>query len=54
MTNTTNTEGKIFGSETLKKGFASMVKGGVIMDVTNAEHARIAKALDVKVGDLIK
>ncbi len=43
MTNTTDTEGKIYGSETLKKGFASMVKGGVIMDVTNAEQAKIAE-----------
>jgi len=34
---------KIFGSEILKKGFASMVKGGVIMDVTNAEQAKIAE-----------
>lgn len=42
MTNTTE-EGKIYGSERLKKGFASMVKGGVIMDVTNAEQAGIAE-----------
>jgi len=27
----------------LKRGFAKMVKGGVIMDVTNAEQARIAE-----------
>ncbi|MBC7095820.1 pyridoxal 5'-phosphate synthase lyase subunit PdxS [Thermococcus sp.] len=31
------------GSERLKRGFAKMVKGGVIMDVTNAEQARIAE-----------
>jgi len=31
------------GTEKLKKGFASMVKGGVVMDVTNAEQARIAE-----------
>lgn len=31
------------GTEKLKKGFASMVKGGVIMDVTNAEQAKIAE-----------
>lgn len=31
------------GTEILKKGFARMVKGGVIMDVTNAEQARIAE-----------
>ena len=34
---------KIFGSERLKRGFASMTKGGVIMDVTNAEQAKIAE-----------
>ncbi|NCN65275.1 MAG: pyridoxal 5'-phosphate synthase lyase subunit PdxS [Candidatus Altiarchaeum hamiconexum] len=43
MANTTGIEGKIFGSETLKKDFASMVKEGVIMDVTNAEQAKIAE-----------
>jgi len=31
------------GTDLLKKGFAKMVKGGVIMDVTNAEQARIAE-----------
>lgn len=31
------------GTELLKRGFASMQKGGVIMDVTNAEQARIAE-----------
>ncbi|NJE05757.1 pyridoxal 5'-phosphate synthase lyase subunit PdxS [Thermococcus sp. M36] len=31
------------GTERLKRGFAKMVKGGVIMDVTNAEQARIAE-----------
>src|SRR3989338_8261723 len=34
---------KVFGSEALKKGFASMTKGGVIMDVTNAKQAKIAE-----------
>lgn len=33
----------VFGSERLKRGFARMQKGGVIMDVTNAEQARIAE-----------
>ena len=28
----------------LNKGLAQMLKGGVIMDVTNAEQARIAEA----------
>ncbi len=31
------------GTEILKRGFAKMVKGGVIMDVTNVEQARIAE-----------
>ena len=31
------------GTELLKRGFASMQKGGVIMDVTSAEQARIAE-----------
>ncbi|WP_175060154.1 pyridoxal 5'-phosphate synthase lyase subunit PdxS [Thermococcus sp. 2319x1] len=31
------------GTERLKRGFAKMVKGGVIMDVTNAEEAKIAE-----------
>ncbi len=31
------------GTDTLKKGFAQMVQHGVIMDVTNAEQARIAE-----------
>ena len=33
-----------FGGELLKRGFASMQKGGVIMDVVNAEQAKIAEA----------
>ncbi|MDD1668559.1 MAG: pyridoxal 5'-phosphate synthase lyase subunit PdxS [Methanomicrobiales archaeon] len=32
-----------FGTELLKRGFASMQKGGVIMDVVNAEQAIIAE-----------
>lgn len=31
------------GTELIKKGFASMQKGGVIMDVTNPEQAKIAE-----------
>jgi pyridoxal 5'-phosphate synthase pdxS subunit len=34
---------KLFGTERLKRGFASMCKGGVIMDVTTPEQARIAE-----------
>jgi len=32
-----------FGTELLKRGFASMQKGGVIMDVVNADQAKIAE-----------
>lgn len=32
-----------FGTELVKRGFAKMQKGGVIMDVVNAEHACIAE-----------
>ncbi|WP_010648001.1 pyridoxal 5'-phosphate synthase lyase subunit PdxS [Oceanobacillus massiliensis] len=35
---------KILGSETVKRGMAQMQKGGVIMDVINAEQAKIAEA----------
>jgi len=31
------------GTELIKRGFASMQKGGVIMDVTNADQAKIAE-----------
>ncbi|MBU7004435.1 MAG: pyridoxal 5'-phosphate synthase lyase subunit PdxS [Theionarchaea archaeon] len=34
---------KIVGTERLKRGFAKMQKGGVIMDVVNADQARIAE-----------
>jgi len=33
-----------WGTELLKRGFASMQKGGVIMDVVNAEQAKIAES----------
>ncbi|HIP25606.1 MAG TPA: pyridoxal 5'-phosphate synthase lyase subunit PdxS [Archaeoglobus profundus] len=32
-----------FGTELIKRGFAKMQKGGVIMDVTNVEQAQIAE-----------
>ena len=32
-----------FGTELIKRGFASMQKGGVIMDVVNAEQAELAE-----------
>ncbi|GAA5110803.1 pyridoxal 5'-phosphate synthase lyase subunit PdxS [Orbus sasakiae] len=34
---------KTLGSQTVKRGMAQMQKGGVIMDVINAEQARIAE-----------
>ena len=33
----------LHGTKVLKEGFAKMTKGGVIMDVVNAEHAAIAE-----------
>ena len=36
-------EDLIFGTELLKRGFASMQKGGVIMDVTTSDQAAIAE-----------
>src|SRR5512145_1860283 len=33
----------ITGSFNIKKGLAQMLKGGVIMDVVNADHAKIAE-----------
>jgi len=33
----------IVGTKTLKEGFAKMQKGGVIMDVVNAEQAKVAE-----------
>ncbi len=38
-----NLEELRFGTELVKRGFAKMQKGGVIMDVTNAEQAIIAE-----------
>ena len=32
-----------FGTELVKRGFAKMQQGGVVMDVTNAEQAGIAE-----------
>ena len=36
-------DGQLTGTIRVKYGFADMLKGGVIMDVTNAEQARIAE-----------
>ncbi|MCX7852734.1 MAG: pyridoxal 5'-phosphate synthase lyase subunit PdxS [Caldilineales bacterium] len=38
-----DTPTRITGTFTVKSGLADMLKGGVIMDVTNAEQARIAE-----------
>lgn len=35
---------KIIGSDKVKRGMAAMQKGGVIMDVVNAEQAKLAEA----------
>ena len=35
---------KLVGTERVKRGMAEMQKGGVIMDVINAEQAKIAEA----------
>ena len=35
---------KKVGSERVKRGMAQMQKGGVIMDVVNAEQAKVAEA----------
>ena len=32
-----------YGTMRVKSGLAEMLKGGVIMDVVNAEHAKIAR-----------
>jgi pyridoxal 5'-phosphate synthase pdxS subunit len=34
---------RLTGSDTVKRGLAQMLKGGVIMDVVTAEHAKIAE-----------
>ncbi len=38
-----STNGAQTGSETVKRGLAQMLKGGVIMDVVTADHAKIAE-----------
>src|SRR5512145_2728762 len=42
-TNGINQNGQQTGSETVKRGLAQMLKGGVIMDVVTPEQARIAE-----------
>jgi len=41
--NEIESQGVIRGTSTLKRGFAHMLKNGVVMDVTNAEQAQIAE-----------
>ena len=38
-----STDGRVVGSSRAKRGMAEMLKGGVIMDVVNAEQAKIAE-----------
>jgi pyridoxal 5'-phosphate synthase pdxS subunit len=40
---TTDSTGRQTGTQLVKRGLAEMLKGGVIMDVVNAEQARIAE-----------
>jgi len=42
-TNGNSQNGKQTGTETVKRGLAQMLKGGVIMDVVTPEHAKIAE-----------
>ena len=45
---------KIESTNKVKKGLAEMLKGGVIMDVVNAEQAKIAESIgEVPVGAII-
>ena len=43
-------EEKVIGSQLVKRGMAQMQKGGVIMDVINAEQAKIAEAAGAVAG----
>ncbi|MCP3427066.1 pyridoxal 5'-phosphate synthase lyase subunit PdxS [Rothia sp. AR01] len=43
MTQTLTSDQTLTGSPLVKRGLADMLKGGVIMDVVNAEQARIAE-----------
>ena len=40
---TTATHAGVIGTARVKRGMAEMLKGGVIMDVVNAEQAKIAE-----------
>ncbi|MGA0866372.1 MAG: pyridoxal 5'-phosphate synthase lyase subunit PdxS [Candidatus Nanopelagicaceae bacterium] len=43
MANTADQGARVVGSSRVKRGMAEMLKGGVIMDVVNAEQAKIAE-----------
>jgi pyridoxal 5'-phosphate synthase pdxS subunit len=43
MSGSTDIEGLKRGTDLIKRGFAKMQKGGVIMDVVTREQARIAE-----------
>jgi len=43
VSSTPQTPGTVLGTDRVKRGMAEMLKGGVIMDVVNAEQARIAE-----------
>ena len=40
-----------YGTMRVKSGLAEMLKGGVIMDVVDAEQARIAESAGVSTSD---
>src|SRR3954452_19661836 len=40
---TPSTDARVTGTFRVKRGLAEMLKGGVIMDVVTAEHAKIAE-----------
>ena len=43
MTHTNGNKNEQTGTDTIKRGLAQMLKGGVIMDVVTADHAKIAE-----------
>jgi pyridoxal 5'-phosphate synthase pdxS subunit len=43
MASTSDQNARVVGSSRVKRGMAEMLKGGVIMDVVNAEQAKIAE-----------
>jgi pyridoxal 5'-phosphate synthase pdxS subunit len=37
------------GTHEVKQGFAQMLKGGIVMDVTNVEEAKVAERAGVRI-----